>query len=166
MDAFQKANQHVYQRYHGPGGATAVAALMVDGKMLIGNAGDSRAYQIRDGHLRQISEDHTLSEKLVRDGIVTREQLRTGAVHVKNVVYHAIGLPEENFKADLFQELLKEGDMVLLCTDGVWGFVEDAEIEQTIHEQPLGNVVGHLIDLANARGGRDNITAILIWPEE
>ena len=166
IEAFQQANQQVYQQLLGAGRAgttTAVAALVVAGKALIVNAGDSRAYRARDGYLHQISEDHTYSEKLVREGILTREQLHAGVTH--RVLYHEIGIPEKYFKADLFQELLQEGDLSLLCTDGLEA-VENSEIERTIREQPLENVVSRLVYLANARGGYDNVTAILIWPEE
>ncbi len=164
LKAFSAANQSVCQLAKPAyGGTTTTAALFVEGRFLVAHVGNCRAYHFQNNRMRQISKDHTWVEALIAHGYLTREY--TYAHPVDDKVLRAIGY-SDRLEVDLFEEVLKEDDVALLCTDGVWGFIEDPEIEQTIHEQPLENVVGHLIDLANARGGRDNITAILIWPEE
>jgi PPM family protein phosphatase len=162
-EALQAANQQVYQQEHGKSGATVVAALFVTEKLYIAHAGDCRAYQFHNERLKQITEDHLTIEEWIRQGLITREEVRKHPN--ENRLYRSIG-DKENVEVALFQEPMEKGDMILLCTDGVWVFVEDTGIERTFRDHPQENVVERLIDLAIAHGGPDNATAILIWLEE
>ena len=164
VEAFSAANQRVFQQV-GPAadGTTAVAALLVEGKLYIAHVGDSRAYRFHSNCLQQITEDHRYIERLIRLGIITREDPRKHPG--RNPLYRSVGA-RESIEVDLFRELMEEEDMVLLCTDGLHGFVESTEIENELRTCPFANGVGRLIDLANTRGGCDNATAILIWRDE
>ena len=166
VEAFHRANERVRQQVKsGAGGwSTATAVLVLEGKFYIAHAGNDRAYKFQNNHLRQITEDHRWSEQLIRRGIITREDVRTHAI--RDPLLRAMG-DKESIEVDLFVDKLRRNDVILLCTDGVlFGFVEDTDIERTIRENPPEDVVGHLIDQANACGGPDNATAILVWCEE
>ncbi len=163
--AYRRANERAHQQVKSGfrGWTTATAALFVEGKFYVAHVGDSRAYRFKKNHLQQITEDHLYSELLIRQGVITREDVRTHCI--RDNLLRAIG-NEENIEVDLFVDKLQKDDVILLCTDGVWIFVEDTDIERIIRENPPKDVVGHLINQANARGGPDNATAILVWRGE
>ena len=141
-------------------GTTCVAVAVHDGRGYFLNIGDSRAYVVRDGKMRQITLDHSWVAEQVRAGLLTEEQARTHA-H-RNVITRSLGT-QPNVSADLFIETLRDGDRILLCSDGLHGYVDEMAIEREVLTEDDPEVAAHhLIDLANANGGPDNITALLV----
>jgi serine/threonine protein phosphatase PrpC len=164
-DAIKAANERIYQyaREHAEMsgmGTTCVALVLHGGRAYFVNIGDSRAYIVRGGSMRQVTLDHSWVAEQVRAGVLTEDQARTHA-H-RNVITRSLGT-QPNVNADLFIETLREGDRVLLCSDGLHGYVEEREIERELlaGNQP-DEEVQTLIDMANTNGGPDNITAIVI----
>jgi protein phosphatase len=155
--AFELANAQIYAKGHGSMGTTGVAALLHHDALHIANVGDSRAYLLRDGSLRQVSRDHSFVSDQVAAGLITAEQARLSP-H-RNVITRALGY-QPDVTVDLFRLPLQIGDVVLLCSDGLHGLVSDAELS-TLAAQPTDEAVKQLVDLANQRGGLDNITVII-----
>ena len=163
--AIKQANQRIfsYAREHAEMtgmGTTCVALVLHGGRAYFVNIGDSRGYIIRDGKMRQVTLDHSWVAEQTRAGLLTEEQARNHA-H-RNVITRSLGT-QPTVSADLFVETLREGDRVLLCSDGLHGYVEEREIEREMltHQDPeLG--ARNLIDMANAAGGPDNITAMIV----
>jgi serine/threonine protein phosphatase PrpC len=153
--AFNHANEQIYANGHGSMGTTGVAALIYHDALHIANVGDSRAYLIRDGQIRQVTRDHSFVSDQVAAGLITAEQARSSP-H-RNVITRALGYQPEVL-VDMFRHPLQVGDIVLLCSDGLHGLVTDDEIATITTTLPLDEAMGQLIDLANQRGGSDNIT--------
>jgi serine/threonine protein phosphatase PrpC len=137
-------------------GTTGVAALFsADGLAFVANVGDSRAYRMRDGKLEQITLDHSLVAELHRRGMITEEE---ALVHPRrNEVLRSLGV-EPDVVVDLHRVDLQPGDQLLLCSDGLSGVLRDAEIAEVMHRESPGRAVRALVDLANSRGGPDNVT--------
>jgi serine/threonine protein phosphatase PrpC len=162
--AIKQANQVIYDRAieqtaRAGMGTTCVAVVIRGAVAYIANVGDSRVYLIRDGQLRQVTNDHSWVAEQVRAGMLTDEQARTHA-H-RNVITRALGTQPE-VEADLFVEVLQDGDHLLLCSDGLSGPVSDEEINRIISSAPAQEAVRALIAQANEQGGPDNITALLV----
>ncbi|HWQ13176.1 MAG TPA: Stp1/IreP family PP2C-type Ser/Thr phosphatase, partial [Roseiflexaceae bacterium] len=156
--AFEQANARIHAEGRGSMGTTGVAALLHLDALLIANVGDSRAYLIRNGTIRQISRDHSLVSEQVAAGVITADQARS--LYYRNVITRALGYQPEVL-VDLFRWPLQPGDVVVLCSDGLHGLVSDEEILQIASSEPLEEAVDRLVDLANERGGTDNITALI-----
>ena len=124
----------------------------------IAHVGDSRIYRLREGSLTQITQDHSLVEELVRAGLITREQARTHPR--RNIITRALGTHGEN-EPDLLVTDVQDGDVFLLCTDGLTGMVPDDEIERTLRDCGIEAAADRLLALALDAGGRDNVTLIL-----
>jgi serine/threonine protein phosphatase PrpC len=163
--AVKSANDAIYSAAratveYGGMGTTCVALVIAGGRGYIVNIGDSRAYILRDGKMRQVTQDHSWVAEQVRVGVLSEEQARVHA-H-RNVITRSLGT-QPSITADLFVETLHDGDRVLLCSDGLHGYVEEAAIFQEISSQPSPHVtVRNLVDMANANGGPDNITAVVV----
>lgn len=164
-EAVDRANYRVYdlaQRYEENQGmaTTMVIALMHGKNMYIANVGDSRAYLYRKGELKQISVDHTYVNELVKAGVISADEAKH---HVdKNMITKAVGA-ENVISPDIFKIKIKEGDCILLCTDGLYGELSDAEIKRVFDKNmSMTDTVNLLVDAANENGGGDNITAICI----
>ena len=155
--AFVAANHEVHRQGRGTMGTTGVAALLYHNALLIANVGDSRAYLLRADTIRQISRDHSFVADQIEAGLLTPEQARMSA-H-RNIITRAIG-HQSDVTVDLFRWPLQVGDIVLLCSDGLHGLVSDEEMLQLVREQPFDQIADLLVDLANERGGNDNITVI------
>jgi protein phosphatase len=139
-------------------GSTCVAAVFHGGVFYIANVGDSRAYLIQRHAIRQISRDHSWVAEQVQAGFLTAEQAR---VHKqRNIITRCLG-PHANIEVDQFEETAQEGDILLLCSDGLSGLVDDGEIRAIVKNLPPQESVDCLIALANERGGIDNITTIV-----
>jgi len=163
-EAFQLANQRIYQRWgHSSTQVAVVAALVIAGQILIASVGDCRAYRFHERQLHRITTDHTFFERLIQQGMLTREDVQ---MYTSNIMrLRALGAAVE-LKVDLFQQTLQKDEALLLCTDGLHDYLEDREIEETLTTTPLAEAVDRLIDLVYERDGRDNVTALLIWREE
>lgn len=139
-------------------GTTAVAALVRDNMAVIAHVGDSRAYLVNDD-IKMLTRDHSVVQSLIESGKLTPEQAK---VHPrKNVITRALGA-EEDVIADCGEFGLSPGDSLLLCTDGLTNFVETQEIFSTFKNIQIAGVADTLIDSANANGGGDNITAVVV----
>jgi len=139
-------------------GTTITAALGVGGSLITGQVGDSRIYQIRDGKAVQITEDHTLIAWQIKQGLISADEARTSP-H-RNVITRAVG-NRDYVEVDTSVVAVEAGDRYLLCSDGLHGYLQDDEIPDLA---ALGGdeAVEQFVELANSRGGRDNITAILL----
>ncbi|MCP4614780.1 MAG: serine/threonine-protein phosphatase, partial [Planctomycetes bacterium] len=160
--AIAKANAEIYRLakdnpvYSGMG-TTLVAALVFDNHALIANVGDSRAYVIGD-ETKQITKDHSLVQELSDKKIITEEE--AFGHPQKNIVTRTIGTKRE-LVPDIYEEDIS-GKVLLLCSDGLSDMVRDHEMLETIaSSETLDYACDALIDLANANGGKDNITAVL-----
>ena len=140
-------------------GTTITAMLVVDDIGVIGSVGDSRAYLIRADRAWQVTEDHTLVQLQVKAGLLTAEQARTSPKG--NVITRAVG-PREYVQVDTFVVPIQAEDRYLLCSDGLHGYLETHEIAPLLRGTSLDEGCKKLIDLANDRGGKDNITAVLV----
>ncbi len=144
-------------------GTTAVAILFRNNKVYIANVGDSRAYRIRSEEISQITKDHSLVGEQIRAGILTEEEAR--GHRLKNIITRSVGFQEE-VDADIDIRVVREGDKFLLCSDGLSNLLEDNEIRDVVVTNDLEPAVRRLIDIANERGGDDNITVVLAMVEE
>ena len=145
-------------------GTTCVSALLVDGdgrpRAIVAHAGDSRAYLLRDGKLRRITIDHSLVEEYLRQGKITEEEART--FPQKNIILRALGQQRE-VDVEVHEHALSPGDVLMLCSDGLSGMVEDPAIEAILRRSAgLPAAAGALLDAANQNGGIDNSTVILV----
>jgi protein phosphatase len=140
-------------------GTTISAALVVGDSLVVGQVGDSRVYQIRAGVAQQLTEDHTLIAWQLKQGIISADEAKLSP-H-RNVITRAVG-NREYVEVDTRVVELKPGDRVLLCSDGLHGYFEDASEIADVVDIGGDAAVQAFIDLANARGGRDNITAVLV----
>lgn len=140
-------------------GTTLVAALVKDAQATILNVGDSRAYLFDGEALHQLTEDHSYVEEMRRQGRITEADARTHPQ--KNLITRAVGV-EPAVEGDLFEVEIGENEILLLCSDGLTGMVEDEQIAATIkNAKTLGEAGDALLQLAIAGGGRDNITVAL-----
>lgn len=161
--AIEAANQKVFEeagseeKYRGMG-TTIVAATVVKGILHVANVGDSRLYVVGN-RIRQITEDHSLVEEMVRLGNLSKEEARCHPD--RNIITRAVGV-EPKVKIDFFEWKLQKEDIVLMCSDGLSGMVDDAKIQQIIQEYSDLQQAGEcLIETARENGGRDNITVLL-----
>lgn len=139
-------------------GTTLSVLWLGENYAYIAHVGDSRIYRLREGSLTQITQDHSLVEELVRAGLITREQARTHPR--RNIITRALGTHGEN-EPDLLVTDVQDGDVFLLCTDGLTGMVPDDEIERTLRDCGMEAAADRLLALALDAGGRDNVTLIL-----
>ena len=139
-------------------GTTLSVLWLGENYAYIAHVGDSRIYRLREGSLTQITQDHSLVEELVRAGLITREQARTHPR--RNIITRALGTHGEN-EPDMLVTDVQDGDVFLLCTDGLTGMVPDDEIERTLRDCGMEAAADRLLALALDAGGRDNVTLIL-----
>ena len=141
-------------------GTTLVVLLAGAGRIALAHVGDSRAYLIRAGNIRRLTDDHSLVAELVRRQEISEESAR-GHPH-RHVLTRALGV-RRSVEPDLAELTPAVGDAVVLCTDGLTTHVEDAEIAAVAaQERDVAAVCARLDDLANARGGEDNVTVALV----
>ncbi len=141
-------------------GSTVTMALIIRSRAYFANIGDSRSYLFRDGELRSITRDHSLVARLVEAGEIDQEDIYT---HPKrNLIYRSLGADRGDIEVDLFEEELRAGDVLLLCSDGLWEKVRAPDIIALLQgDTDLAAITAQLIAEANANGGEDNITIVL-----
>jgi serine/threonine protein phosphatase PrpC len=140
-------------------GTTVVALLMEGGRAGLAHVGDSRAYRVRDGSIRQLSDDHSVVGELLRRHEISEDDAREHP-H-RHVLTRALGVRGQ-VQADLAELTPQPGDLFVLCSDGLTNHVEDHEIAKLALETPdLDACCEALIELANRRGGEDNTTVVL-----
>ncbi len=145
-------------------GTTLVSALIRDDKIILSNVGDSRIYRLRDKSLEQLTNDHSLVQELVDNGYLSAEEASLSVS--KNLITRALGIGAE-VEVDVFVHDISDGDLYLLCSDGLSDLVEDDAIESGLNDN-AGDLVAAakaLIGQANTNGGTDNITVILVSVE-
>jgi PPM family protein phosphatase len=161
----QQANSELRQmvaeeKINGRMATTMVAAVLHDGGYAtLANVGDSRAYLLRDGHMQQLTKDHSLVARLVAEGAITEEEALTHPR--RNVILHSLGA-ENSPQIDLLELELETGDQLILCSDGLTRHVSDLEIAEIVQRHDAEAATDQLIELANARGGEDNISAAIL----
>ncbi|HEX2241482.1 MAG TPA: Stp1/IreP family PP2C-type Ser/Thr phosphatase [Actinomycetota bacterium] len=143
------------------GMGTTVTALFLDGSHgLIAHVGDSRAYLFRQGQLRQLTRDHTLVARMVQEGRISEEEARHHPQ--RNVITRALGV-DADIRVDVESVEFQAGDRVLLCSDGLTSMVEPSVIAETLaSEGEPQSAADRLVEAANAAGGEDNITVIVL----
>lgn len=161
LDAVQLANKHINNGKPGlESGTTLTAALVFGRRLYIAHIGDSRAYVLTDGQLKQITTDHSIVRRLQDAGQLTAEE---AAVHPqRNMLYKAVGQGGE-LDIDTFTQTLPKDGFLFLCSDGLWGLVPDSQIKDVIQrDQSLQSKTKELINKALIAGGHDNISAVLV----
>jgi serine/threonine protein phosphatase PrpC len=139
-------------------GTTLTAALLRDDEVALGHVGDSRAYLLRDARLKRLTKDHSLVEELRRQGRLTEEQAEEHPQ--RSIITRALG-PEPSVNVDTMTFPARDGDVFLLCSDGLTTMVPDEQIQEIlVNSRNLRTAVNKLVDAANQGGGRDNITAV------
>ena len=148
------------------GMGTTIAGVMIDGDSAhIVHVGDSRVYLLRDGTFQALTSDHSWVNEQLQRNILTAEEARTH--RWRNVITRALGHKQE-IDIDLHKHDVQPGDTWMLCSDGLTSMVEDPEIEQALAngDSGLDQKCRRLVDMANAEGGKDNITVLLIHIED
>ncbi len=167
--AIETANQAIFEKalsepkLNGMG-TTTTAILFSKNKVTIGHVGDSRCYFLRPNAIWQATRDHSLVQEKLRAGLITRAQVKTD--RMKNVITRSVGF-ENNVDVEIYQMEASRGDCFLLCSDGLSGLIDDAEIgkiaqREVFEAKDLQKAVTEMIAAANANGGDDNITTIIV----
>jgi len=165
MSAARLANQRIYEASLKDAslrgmGATLVAAWVEGNQLSLVHVGDSRAYLLRDGALKQLTTDHTLVEEQVRSGLIKPEEAHLSKM--QNVLIRALGVKSE-VELDAAEIILSSGDILLLCTDGLTRMAPNAEIERVLGETRSAQArADRLVALANEHGGEDNVSVIVV----
>jgi protein phosphatase len=148
------------------GMATTVAAVLVDGETAnLGHVGDSRVYLVRDGQISQLTADHSWVNEQIQSGVISADQARTHPL--RNVVTRALG-GKPDLQVDMKVHKLRAGDLLLLCSDGLTTMIPDEDIARVVQEAEgdVEKAAKALVATANARGGEDNITVLLLRFDE
>jgi protein phosphatase len=162
-EAVELANQQIYAyaREHPDVrgmGTTVTAAGVFGDELYLTQIGDSRGYLIRNGEAYQLTRDQSLTQRLVDAGELTEEEAEQS--ERRNIILQALG-PDPRVKVDLSRQKLRRGDLLILCSDGLSGVVKREEFSQMVAESAdLASLCSALIDLANERGGPDNVTVV------
>jgi serine/threonine protein phosphatase PrpC len=160
MRDFLAATRERVVVFDGGMGTTLSLMVFIGHKGFIAHVGDSRIYLMRDGRVQQVTEDHTVFNELIKRGKLTREQI--DKVAHKNAITRAVGVYERVEVDTLLIEVLP-GDQFLLASDGLHGYIaHTAELEPYFEEEDGQQAANGLIELANRKGGKDNITAVLV----
>jgi serine/threonine protein phosphatase PrpC len=156
LKIFEAAQRNA--RFRGMG-TTIVACFFCDDHVLVGHVGDSRVYLLRDGKLRQLTEDHSLLNDYIKMKRITPDEV--DRFPHKNVIVRALGM-KETVAVDILHDEPQVGDIFLLCTDGLSGMVTDDDLGKLVlAEKDLDRCCERLIEAANTAGGADNITVAL-----
>ena len=140
-------------------GTTLTVAVVREDQLTVAQVGDSRAYLLRDGALTQITDDHSWVAEQVRLGVMSAEDAQTSPF--RNIITRSVGT-SQNVEPDLTTRALRAGDTLLLCSDGLTGHVEPVDLQSALEEGSPSVAAMRLVEEANRRGGRDNITALVL----
>ena len=167
VQLIEEANQAIRGRAHsepdksGMGTTVTLLVLSSRGRYRVGQVGDSRGYVFRDGRIGQVTRDHTLVQQQVEEGRLTTEQARSHPL--SHILTRALGT-EVRVHVDIYEGEARAGDVFLLCSDGLTGMLSDEDIAEILRSngQDIEAAAEALIGAANAAGGQDNITALLV----
>ena len=140
-------------------GTTVTAMLVLEGRGFIAHVGDSRCYLQRENRVIQLTDDHSLVNEQIKAGLLTREQAATS--RLKNIITRSVGF-ERDVAVDTFAMPVQSGDRFLICSDGLSNLVDDTEIGNALATMKLESVPESMVELANTRGGDDNITVVCL----
>lgn len=164
-DNLQAINRHLLIESARQGDDTVIGSTVVvliayrDISVLLW-AGDSRAYRMRDGQLLQLTQDHSQVEEMVKRGLILREDAESHPL--ANIVTRAVGA-SDTLNIELINDIIQEGDIFLLCSDGLNKELKDSEISQVLtQDKPAAQLCSTLLDLTLAKKARDNVTAVVI----
>lgn len=166
--AYEEASRRIFSASREPNsqlegmGTTLVVALSHNGTLYIANVGDSRAYMFKNSQLWQITEDHSLLNEQLRAGIIGEKDIERFVG--KNVITRSVGF-ERDVQVDVIERVLNEGEMFLLCSDGLSGLVSDDRIAEICAQQPTKDVVSTCIREAKKNGGDDNVTVLVLYAQ-
>jgi serine/threonine protein phosphatase PrpC len=163
-EAIEAANTEVHaqaslDRAKAGMGTTLVAAVLQGDNLYVANVGDSRAYLVREQSIEQVTRDHSWVNEQVEAGIITEQEAREHLY--RNIITRSLGT-KPSVDIDFFQRKVQPGDVLVLCCDGLSNEVEDDEIACIVSANSTQETAQKLIDLANQRGGPDNITTIVV----
>jgi len=164
--ANRKVLEATKERSEYEGMATTVAAVLVDGEGAnLGHVGDSRVYLVRDGKITQLTSDHSWVNEQIQSGVISPDQARTHPL--RNVVTRALG-GKPDLQVDMQLHKIKSGDILLLCSDGLTTMIADDEIARVVADAggEVEKAAQALVASANAKGGEDNITVLLLRFDE
>lgn len=166
LDSIQLANASILEEAHDEPafsgmGTTLVLALLHDDEIMVAHVGDSRAYRLRRGELEQITRDHSVVQEQIDAGLISQELAQFSSN--KNLITRALGV-DYQLDIEIHEHKTEPGDLYLLCSDGLSDMLSTEEMREILQIQDtnLDAACGALIDRANANGGRDNVSAILI----
>jgi protein phosphatase len=160
-DAIQTANQEIYNPEPSKdSGTTLTAGLIFGQRIFIAHIGDSRAYLLVDGELTLVTTDHSYVRRLIDAGQLTEEE---AAVHPqRNMLYKAVG-QGGTLEIDTFTRSLPKEGMLVLCSDGLWGLVNDSDMREVItSDRSYQAMVDELVEMALRAGGHDNVSVVLV----
>lgn len=140
-------------------GTTVVACIVTNSSVYIAHAGDSRAYKYTKDGLIQLTKDHSVVQAMVEKGEITQDEAK--AHPNKNIITRALGADHE-IRADFNEEILKDDDLIILCTDGLTNFVDTEEMNKVINSSHYYELADKLVEQANINGGGDNITVVTL----
>lgn len=164
MSAISAANSNVFDMAQADAnllgmGTTVVVAIVIGKVAHIAHAGDSRAYIINKDSIEQITRDHSVVQSMVENGEITEEQAK---VHPnRNVITRALGV-DDRIDIDYNEVILRDGDTIMICTDGLTNYVENEQILELSNSCKFYEYPEKLIDMANDNGGGDNITVVMM----
>ncbi len=163
-ESVESACESIYQAAQGDPaltgmGTTVTAAVVAGQKAFVAHVGDSRCYLVRGARIYQVSEDHSLVNEQLKAGAITPDEARHS--RLKNIITRSVGF-ESDVVVDLMGLDLEHDDRLVICCDGLSNLVEDDEILDVLRTSSLDEAPRRLIDLANQRGGDDNITVIVV----
>ena len=159
----EEANRKIYDQQLTnrdlSGMGTTMTALWEDQKrILLGHVGDSRAYRVRGGEMDQLSQDHSMVGELVRQGVLTLEEAQRHPY--RNIITRALGA-ESTVDVDIMDLAKLPGDIYLICSDGLYEYIQDEEMKRILLSQPMNQAADTLLSLALHRGGQDNISLVI-----
>jgi protein phosphatase len=163
--AFSFANEKILDHatqnpnHEGMGCTAELLAFCGDG-FALGHVGDSRTYRFRNGQLRQLTQDHTLVQQQIEEGLISSENIRNHPL--RNIILRALG-QERELALDLLRGKILPGDLFLLCSDGLTDMVQDDQIQEILSSDiDIHRKADKLVESAKAAGGKDNITVVLV----
>jgi len=163
--AFSFANEKILEDAtqnpnHEGMGCTAELLAFFGGGFALGHVGDSRTYRFRNGQLRQLTQDHTLVQEQIEEGLISSENIRNHPL--RNIILRALG-QERELALDLLRGKILPGDLFLLCSDGLTDMVQDDQIQEILSSDiDIHRKADKLVESAKAAGGKDNITVVLV----
>ncbi len=164
ISAIEAANAKVFSRSRSDDmlrgmGTTVVLTLIRDDAIYLANVGDSRIYVVTKDSINQLTTDHSVVQMMIDNGEITAEEAKEHPQ--KNVITRALGV-EETVRIDYSQEVYNDGDIVLLCTDGLTNFADVQKILEICNSCDSYSLADELVNLANANGGGDNVTVVTV----